>query len=179
MHAQNCPPPGRRRSRAVVLLPAFLLVGLLSACTTLDRDARLQLGRSTGADILAWYGPPSRIWPEADGGRSLQYASQPFGQHCQVLRLGPDDRLLSRIDALSAQARERVQPGMSPEQVSRLLCQERSRVVFAHSGEEVWDWTVDPELSHYGLRFNVHFKNGHVLRTSHSMVFDDELWMRR
>lgn len=67
--------------------------------------------------------------------------------------------------------RARVEPGMTPEQVSRLLGTERSRVFYRHSGEEVWDWNIVPDTPGYGMRFNVHFKDGVVLRTSQSMVF--------
>ena len=95
-----------------------------------------------------------------------------MGRHCYMVRLAADGRLMSIEDGLSAANRARIEPGMTPEQVSRMLGAERSRVFFALSGEDVWDWTVEPDqLGGYGLRFNVHFKDGRVLRTSQSMVF--------
>jgi hypothetical protein len=152
---------------AVLAVTAALLAG----CATPDRDARLQPGIAQEADVIAFYGQARRIWPEADGGRTLEYSSQPMGRHCYMVRLGPDGRLVRVEDGLSAANRARIEPGMTPEQVSRLLCAERSRVFFPLSGEDVWDWTVEPEQIGYGLRFNVHFKDGRVARTSQSMVF--------
>jgi hypothetical protein len=157
-------------------LAALGLVALLSACATPDRDTRLQPGVSREEHVVAVYGQPRRIWPEADGGRTLEYSSQPMGQHCYLVRLGADGRLVSVEDGLSPAARARIEPGMTPEQVSRQLGQERSRVFFRNSGEDVWDWTVQPDQSGYGLRFNVHFKDGRVVRTSHSMVFPNRLF---
>lgn len=146
---------------------------LLAGCATPERDARLTPGRSRSEDVIALYGPPVRRWPEADGGHTLEYSSQPFGQHCYMVRLAADGRLESIQDGLSPAGRARVEPGMTLEQVSRLLGTERSRVFFPLSGEEVWDWTVQPETPGYGLRFNVHFKDGKVTRTTQSMVFRD------
>ncbi|RTL43383.1 MAG: hypothetical protein EKK53_10125 [Burkholderiales bacterium] len=144
---------------------------LLAGCATPDRDARLQVGASREADVVALYGAPGRVWPEADGGRTLEYSTQPMGRSTWMVRLGADGRLLGVIDALTPAGRARIQPGMTPEQVSRLLGRERSRVAFRQSGEEVWDWTIEPDQSGYGMRFNVHFKDGVVVRTTQSMVF--------
>lgn len=148
-----------------------LCAALLAGCATPDRDARLQAGTSREADVVALYGQPTRVWPEADGGRTLEYSTQPLGRHCYMVRFAADGRLVGTEDGLSPAARARIEPGMTPEQVSRVLGTERSRVFFSLSGEDVWDWTIEPDQSGYGMRFNVHFKDGRVVRTTQSMVF--------
>lgn len=153
-----------------------LSLTLLAGCATLDRDARLQPGTSREADVVALYGAPGRVWPEADGGRTLEYSTQPMGRHAWMVRLDADGRLLGVTDALSPAGRARIEPGMTPEQVSRLLGRERSRVFFRHSREDVWDWTIEPDQAGYGMRFNVHFKDGVVVRTTQSMVFPSRLF---
>lgn len=152
---------------------------LLAGCATPDRDARLRPGASLEADVVALYGPPRRIWPEDDGGRTLEYSSQPMGMHCYQVRLAADGRLVGVTDGLSPAGRARIEPGMTPEQVGRLLGAERSRVFFRLSGEEVWDWTIEPDQPGYGMRFNVHFKDGVVVRTTQSMVFRDRFFPLR
>jgi hypothetical protein len=145
-----------------------LSTALLAGCATAPP---LLPGTSRSEDVIAAYGQPKRIWPETDGGRTLEYSSQPMGRHCYMVRLAADGRLVSIEDGLSAANRARIEPGMTSEQVSRMLGTERSRVFFTLSGEDVWDWTVEPDQTGYGLRFNVHFKGGRVVRTTHSMVF--------
>lgn len=130
----------------------------------------LRVGSSQRADIIASQGQPTRIWPEPDGGSTLEYATQPLGSSCWMLRLDAGGTLVEAYDALAAGQRERVQPGMTAQQVTRLLGRERRREFFVFSGEDVWDWTVAPDGSGDPLRFNVHFKDGLVLRTSHSLV---------
>lgn len=160
------------RPTAAALAAALpLSLALLTGCATPDRDTRLQPGTSREADVVALYGAPGRVWPLSDGGRTLEYAGQPMGRHTWMVTLDAQGRLVGVTDALSPASRARVQPGMTPEQVSRQLGRERSRVYFRNSGEDVWDWTIEPDQTGYGLRFNVHFKDGVVVRTTQSMVF--------
>ena len=106
--------PSSRRTLPSLLLCAALLAG----CATPDRDPRLQPGRSNEAEVVALYGQPGRVWPEADGGRTLEYSGQPMGRHTWMVTLDAAGRLVGVIDALSPAGRARVQPGMTPEQVS-------------------------------------------------------------
>ena len=146
------------------------LVLALGACANSGHDARLLPGQSSGTDVLARYGTPVQRWPEADGGQTLEYSSQPFGRTCWMIKLDANDRLVSIEDTLRYASRFSIEAGMTAEQVSRRLGRERSRVFFPLSGEDVWDWNVEPDQSGYLLRFNVHFKEGRVARTSQSMV---------
>ena len=159
-----------------LLTTLALCAALLAGCATPDRDARLQPGVSRSEHVIALYGPPKRVWPEADGGRTLEYSSQPMGRHCYMVRLAADGRLLSVEDGLSPAGRARIEPGMTPEQVSRLLGRERTRVFFRNSGEDVGDWTIEPDQAGYAMRFNVHFTDGVVVRTTQSMVFPSRLF---
>lgn len=153
--------------RAAALILCSLL---LAGCTTAPK---LEAGVSRSEDVLAAYGQPRRIWPEADGGRTLEYSSQPMGRHCLMVRLDADGRVVSVEDGLSAASRARITPGMTPVQVSRILGTERSRVHFHLSDEDVWDWNIEADQGGYGMRFNVHFQAGRVVRTSQSMVLSN------
>jgi hypothetical protein len=154
--------------KALCVAAAF---ALLVACASVDPTRHLRVGASVRADVIASLGQPTRVWPDEGGGSTLEYAEQPFGQRCWMFRLDAQGKLLAFRDGLDAVQRERVQPGMKPEQVSRLLGQERSRVFFRFSEEDVWDWNVAADHVDHFKRFNVHFKNGLVARTSISVVF--------
>lgn len=163
--------------RATALGLAALLLSL-GGCAQLDGLAQLKPGLSTGADVQGRYGPPSRVWPEPGGGQTLEYASQPFGTRCPMITLDKDGRVSAVVDGLEPAQRARILPGMRPEQVSRILGRERSRVFFELSGEDVWDWNIEPDQAGYPMRFNVHFKQGLVFRTSQSMVFPSRFGFR-
>ncbi len=142
----------------------------LAGCAAIDAARPLQAPGTPRAEVLAHEGQPTRTWPETDGGSTLEYTTQPFGKSCWMVRLDAQGRLVEAHDGLGAATRERVQPGMSPEQVAHLLGHERRRMTFAASGEEVWDWNVEPQDVSGLLSFNVHFKDGHVVRTSYSYI---------
>ncbi|MDC6170478.1 outer membrane protein assembly factor BamE [Paucibacter sp. XJ19-41] len=161
-----------RHSSLTLWLTALLVA--LAGCATLERDARLQPGISTADQVQAFYGRPVQVWQDADGGRTLEYSSQPFGNTCFMVKLDAAGKLVGVRDTLLEASRFSITPGMSEEQVSRLLGRERTRVFFRFSGEDVWDWNVQPEQGGYLLRFNVHFKNGRVLRLSQSTVFPSD-----
>jgi hypothetical protein len=153
-----------RRSLAALMLAASLLGG----CAAMDGARPLTTPGTSRAEVLAHEGDPTRVWPEADGGSTLEYATQPFGQSCWMVRLDAQGRLLEAHDGLGPAAREQIQTGMGMEQVARLLGRERRRMAFELSGEEVWDWNVAPQDASGLLSFNVHFKDGLVARTSYS-----------
>lgn len=161
---------------AVIATLAAATALLFAGCAA--PGSAVQPGLTRGAEVVARQGPPVRIWPEADGGRTLEYSSQPYGRQAWMIRLDADDRVVALADGLSQAAREAIEPGMTVEQVGRRLGRERTRQFFRLSGEDVWDWNVEPEmLGHYPRRFNVHFKDGKVVRWTYSTVFPDRRFL--
>ena len=160
-----------RRTTNLLLVSALLA---LAGCATMERDQRLVPGVSQSADVLSAYGQPKRSWADAEGGQTLEYSSQPFGETCFMVKLDANGRVLGIENTLALAPRSRVVAGFTPDQVSRLLGTERSRTLFKFSGEDVWDWTIRPDQTGYGMRFNVHFRDGLVARTSYTMVFPDD-----
>lgn len=160
-------------ARLNTLLQIFVVL-CLSACTAFASFSRIEPGQTRGAEVIARHGEPTRVWPEPDGGRTLEYSTQPHGTSCYMVRVGPDDRVLSVEDTLDDSGRGRVENGMTHEQVGHLLGTPRTIQTFRLSGEEVWDWTVPSLGAPLGIkRFNVHFKDGKVVRTSATMVYPD------
>lgn len=150
----------------------LLALGVLSGCA-LTPPAPL----TSEAEVRAKRGEPTRIWDDPEGTRTLEYATQPFGTTCWMYTIDAEGKVVAQFDALSQEHRNRVKPGMSPDEVRRLLGQERSIQRYSLSGEEVWDWNV----SRVGMGvssafFNVHFVDGKVTRTSMSYDYPDERW---
>jgi hypothetical protein len=169
-----------RLIRSVLLSLAVVGALALSACASDPGwDRSMVPGVSTEADVLSRYGKPVKVWDDGGGARTLEYSSQPFGQTCYMIRIGADGKLISVENTLLYASRFSITPGMTYEQVSRRLGQEHRRVTYKLSGEDVWDWNVEPDQTGYLLRFNVHFKNGVVVRLSQSMVFPDRMGFGR
>ena len=129
------------------------------------------------AEVRARHGEPTRVWPNPDGSRTLEYATQPFGETCWMYTIAADGRVVAQFDALAPENLARVEIGMSLDEVTRLLGEARSVQRFPRLSEEVWDWNIPrdaPDL--IATRFNVHFVEGRVVRTSRSHEYRSEAW---
>ncbi len=87
-------------------------------------------------------GPPAMRWLDADGSVQLAYPRGPAGLHSFMVKLGPDGRLQSIENVLNQAGFARISPGMSKEQVLRVLGPpDDSRTVYFKARDElVWDW---------------------------------------
>lgn len=136
------------------------------------------LSFSNDSDSITIRGEPTTRWQNKDGSTTLEFATQPLGTTCLMIHLSADGTLISHWDALSLTNRARIEPGMDQETVRRLLGAYRSVQYFQFSGEKVWDWNVENDGPGYATRFNVHFMNNKVVRTSQTYEFgrDDALF---
>lgn len=150
----------------------FLLSLLLFGC---DKDGkplqepgldRLERGVSSEGDVRAVMGKPDRVYEESDGGRALQYPKGPEGNRTWEFRLDRNGILVDYRQLLTEENFARIKPGMTRDEVLRILGRERTMARYARKNEEVLDWRY---LSPFGDRFfNVHFDmaTGRVTGTS-------------
>jgi hypothetical protein len=112
-------------------------------------------------------GTPVGEWGNADGSRTLEYPKGPEGKLTFMVNIGPDN-LLRTIDQVLAEPWfARVRPGMSREEVRRLLGRPGHIDHFDLSREEVWDWLIEGQIPTERAHFHVHFDTaGQVTRTS-------------
>jgi hypothetical protein len=150
-----------------LLLHVAVLIGL-AACASVDRIAALQPGISTEADATKAAGrKPEYVWNNPDGTRTLDYSNQPFnGFSSWFVTVDAAGKILkTRLIEVDPEKVD-IKVDMSNDQVRRLLGTPRTIGTFM-SGEEIWDWnTVTIGGPGYLVRFNVHFKEGKVVRTS-------------
>ena len=154
-------------TRALGMLLAVLGMLALSACVTYTPPRPF----TTEAETLAAKGEPTRRWHNDDGTSTLEYSTQPNGWSCLMVEVDQGGIVLRQWDALSADNLARAQPGMTAEEVDRLLGQHRSEQRFKLSGEEVWDWNIRNDGPGVATLFNVHFIDGKVVRTSQTYIF--------
>lgn len=120
-----------------------------------DRTGRLEPGVSTMDTVRRIMGAPDMEWREKKE-TVWEYAFTPEGVRNYMLAFDAN-RLLRRVEqVLTPDNFASVQPGMSREQVRRLLGRPASAVVFERRGEEVWDWKL-PAAPDAIVRCNVHF----------------------
>ncbi|MCB1894340.1 MAG: hypothetical protein H6945_14550 [Zoogloeaceae bacterium] len=152
-------------------LPTLCLCLTLAACAYRPPLLTLRAGQATEAEVMATAGAPTRRWQDADGGSTLEYTTQPWGTVCWMVKLDVGGRLIGVSDALSLDNRLKIEPGMDKAEVSRRLGVHRSVEYFVLSDEEVWDWNIENTGPGIETRFNVHFRDGVVLRTSQSYIY--------
>lgn len=155
------------RFRHAPLLALCIVLALLSGCAAFAPPRPY----TTEAEALADRGEPTRRWHNDDGTTTLEYATQPNGHTCVMVQVDAGGVVLRQWDALDAENRARVQKGMSRDEVSRLLGEQRSVQTFKLSGEEVWDWNIYNDGPGIATLFNVHFIDGKVVRTSRTYVY--------
>lgn len=139
---------------------------LLSLAGCDDRRIReLEEDVSTEADVRARFGEPETIWPESDGGHTLEYNRQPAGHRNYMITIGTDGKMTALRQVLAPHNFERVRPGMDEEAVRRLLGKPAKRTPYVLKQETDWDWNwIDPPSRE--MVFTVTFgADGRVLRS--------------
>ncbi len=151
------------------------LAGLLG--TGCDREGKpvqefgldkLAVGISSEAEVRTVMGMPETTWEEEDGTRILEYPKGPAGSRTWIFTIDPKGKLREYHQALTPQNFARIRPGMSRDDVRRLLGKPRTVVNVNRLKEEVWDYRyLDNHESRF---FNVHMDQatGKVIKTSTS-----------
>ena len=150
--------------KTLLILCAILL---LSGCAAYDGRG-LQPGVASLADIERVMGPPALRWPEAAGGEKLAYPRGPVGVHTYMVWVDAAGRLVGSKNVLQTKYFARIQPGMTQEEVLRLIGPPYGpwTTYFEARDELVWEWRWCDDWSE-PARFNVFFdgKTGRVRST--------------
>jgi outer membrane protein assembly factor BamE (lipoprotein component of BamABCDE complex) len=128
---------GNRFSALVAVAAA---AGLLLAACDPQRISELEEGVATEADVRQRFGEPEQIWDGPGGARILEYNRQPAGQKNYMITVGPDGRMTALRQVLNPGNFARVQPGMTMEDVRKLLGKPARTTTYALKNESAWDW---------------------------------------
>jgi len=153
---------------------ALLLAATLAACDKQGRPIeefgldKLAKGISSEGDVRTVMGQPETVWEEEDGTRALQYPKGPEGARTWEFIIDKSGKLQEYRQLLTPENFARIKPGMSKDDIRRMLGKPRTVVQFKRKNEEVWDWRY-LETGSQRL-FNVHFDmdTGKVTQTSSS-----------
>lgn len=151
-----------RAGLAAALAVATMLVG----CDD-QRIKELEEGLSTEVDVRAKFGEPEYIWQEADGSRTLEYNRQPMGARNYMITIGTDGKMSALRQVLAPHNFEKIQPGMSQEQVRRTLGMPAKVVPYQLKQTTEWDWNwIDPPTRQ--MHFTVVFGPDNRVKNSYS-----------
>ncbi len=142
------------RTIAAMGLLSFFLA--LTGCDQ-QRISELEEGVATEADVRARFGEPEKIWDAADmastplprttlgvvaapGARTFEYNRQPAGNVNYMITIGPDGKMSSLRQVLSPQNFKLIIPGMSVEQVRKLLGKPMKITPYALKRQTEYDW---------------------------------------
>ncbi|MEQ6435065.1 outer membrane protein assembly factor BamE [Comamonas sp. w2-DMI] len=153
---------------AVAVFGALALAG----CDQ-QKIKELEEGLSTEADVRERFGDPERIWPEADGSRTFEYNRQPAGTRNYMITIGPDGKMSALRQVLAPHNFEKIVPGLTQEQVRRMLGKPARAIPYALKQETDWEWNwIDPPTRQ--MEFIVTFgPDERVLRSgSHEKLHD-------
>ncbi|MDB5964680.1 MAG: putative lipoprotein [Polaromonas sp.] len=115
--------------------------------------AELEEGVATEADVRARFGQPEKVWEASDmaslpqpgaaavpGARTFEYNRQPEGKANYMITIGPDGRMSALRQVLTPQNFARILPGMSMEQVRKMLGKPMKVTPYALKQQTHYDW---------------------------------------
>ena len=124
------------------------------------------------SQIRAKFGAPEAVWKNPDGSETWEYPLGPVGVQTYMITLGPDQAVREVLQVLTPEYLENVQPGMSREDVRRMIGKPRETIYFAARDEEVWTWRIQEHNFRY-RRFHALFdRTTGTLRST--MTIDEE-----
>ncbi|MEZ2740214.1 outer membrane protein assembly factor BamE domain-containing protein [Comamonas jiangduensis] len=129
----------------------------------------LEEGLSTEIDVRKAFGEPETIWPEPDGSRTFEYPRQPMGHRNYMITIGSDGVMTALRQVLTPHVFEQIQPGMTQEQVRRMLGKPAQRMTYQLKQETDWDWNwIDPPNQE--MEFTVTFGANGTVKKSGSRI---------
>jgi outer membrane protein assembly factor BamE (lipoprotein component of BamABCDE complex) len=131
-------------------LPILLLVAPLWGCAAVSPVT----GGMDEAQVQARMGKPETVRKNADGSETWEYPTGPLGLQTYMVTVGSDHAVKDVRQVLSDEYFLKVAPGMSREEVRRLLGKPGQISMFSARDEEVWSWRYQQQSPMF---FNVLF----------------------
>lgn len=126
-------------------------------------------GVTTEAQIREQMGEPETERTFTDGSKRLEYPRGPAGTNTYMVDLDSNGRFVAVTQVLTAENIAKVRPGMSQDEVRRLLGKPTTIAEYPLKKERVWSWHWLEDGVNRDAMFNAHFgPSGLVVTTSRS-----------
>ena len=155
--------------RTFILLAAAAFLG--AGCAHVGIGG-ITPGVTTEAELRAKLGAPGMSWNEPDGGRQLEYSSQPMGTFCHMVFIAPDGKVREVRQVFTEANFALVMTGMTQDEARRLLGRPEEIVRFHFKPDElVWSWRIE-DTGEKMVHFNAYFgADGRVLRSDRTTFY--------
>ena len=118
----------------------ILLAGLLAAgCASYDGHT-LKPGVSTETELRGVMGQPAVEFANSDGSRRLAYPRGPLGTQTYMADVGADGRVLAVRAVLSDDTFHQIRPGLTRDEILRLIGPPNETMAFALLRHVAWDY---------------------------------------
>ena len=123
--------------RGLAILGALIVAG----CAGYD-GSDLKPGVSMRPEVIVSMGRPAMAWKNPDGSEQLAYPRGPAGTQTFMVHLGPDGKLQRVEKVLDGSQFHRIQPGMSKDEVLRVIGPSGSQWTqfYSRSNLLAWSW---------------------------------------
>ena len=118
---------------------AFLCALLVAGCASYSGYG-LRPGASTEAEVRSTMGAPAAEFSQSDGSRRLVYPRGPLGTRTFMADVGPDRRLSAVTQVLDDDTFHHIQPGLTRDDVLRMIGPPGQTMAFPRSGHVAWDY---------------------------------------
>jgi hypothetical protein len=140
-----------------------LLLSLAAAGCASYSGYGLQPGVATESDVRNVMGAPAMEFVSPDGSRRLAYPRGPLGTRTFMADVGPDRKLQAISQVLDDDTFYRIQPGLTRDQVLRMIGPPSATMSFPRLGHTAWDYRFTDTWGYVAI-FSVTFdREGRVV----------------
>ncbi len=125
----------KKASLSVLAIAAAVFAG----CASYD-GAGLRPGASTESEVRGLMGTPAMEMRDLDGARHYYYPRGPLGHQTYVADVGSDGVLRGVRGVLSDDTFNRIRPGLTSDDVLRMIGPPREKAYFANLSQTAWDY---------------------------------------
>jgi outer membrane protein assembly factor BamE (lipoprotein component of BamABCDE complex) len=128
-------------------------------------------GVTTEAQIRDQMGEPETTRTYTNGSKRLEYPRGPAGTNTYFVDIDPNGRFVAVTQVLTAENIAKIRPGMTQDEVRRILGKPTTIAVYRLKQETVWSWHWEEGGVTRDAMFNAHFgPDGIVSTTSRSDI---------
>ena len=149
----------------------LVLIALVLLATACANFAGISPG-TPAQEVRSAFGAPGTVWKNPDGSEVWEYPLGPIGVQTYMITIAPNQTVREVRQVLSAEYLDKIQAGMSRDEVRRSIGKPMETAYYQARDEEVWTWRIQ-EFNFRYRRFHVLFDRttGIVRRT---MTIDEE-----